>query len=401
MNDKYNIHSHIFTGKCAPKDFLQIGLNLGDGVSSFLKWLFLTKPVSWLIEKLGSFIHNKTLQFLKIGVMSSQGEVFANLKGTYNNSNYSDIKIVALSIDMDYMTDPNKKPEQDFNSQIEDLYKLKKTYPDTFFPFYSVDPRNPDTIGLKNVKKAIESNAFAGIKLYPPNGFFPFDPRLDGLYKYAEANNIPIMTHCTRGGTYFIGKDVWSIISDNPLSLNPTHPIMDKVIKRIAAYKNASNKAFRENAKACNLFTHPENYLPVLDKYPKLKLCIAHMGGDVEILGDKNPNSKHAKWSQEAMFLEDCTATWYEIIKQEILVNKYPNTFTDISYSLCDSSCMTQLHNDLTNAEIDNKRVLFGTDYFLVTKEDAELKVVAAGENHLKNFFSPMMSENNKRYLFS
>lgn len=401
MNDKYNIHLHIFTGKCAPKDFLQVGLNWGDGASSLLKWLFMTKPVSWLITKFAGLIPNKMLQFLKIGVMASQEEVFVNVKSAYDNSAHSGIKIIALSIDMDYMSDVDKKPAQDFNSQIRDIYKLKKSYPDSFFPFYGVDPRNPDTRNMENIMAALETNAFAGIKLYPPNGFFPFDSRLDKLYEYAETNNIPIMTHCTRGGSYYIGRNVWSVIPDNPSSLNPSHPIMPKIVKRIAAYKNAANKAFRENARACNLFTHPENYLPVLDKYPKLKLCIAHMGGDIEILGAKNPDGKHAKWSKEAMLLEGCNKTWYDIISSEILIADYPNTFTDISYSLCDPKCMTKVFNDLSNNKINQARVLFGTDYFMVAKEDAELKVVATGESHLKQYFPPMMSENSKRYLFS
>jgi len=400
MNDIYNIHSHIFTGKCAPKDFLQVGAKLGDGASSFLKWLILTKPVSWIIVKLGNLIPKRILQFLKIGVMASQEEVFLDLKGAYDNSQYSGIKIVALTIDMDYMSDPDKKPEKDFNSQIQDVYKLKKTYPNILFPFYGVDPRNPDIKNLQNLKKALESKTFAGIKLYPPNGFFPFDIRLDSLYKYAEENNIPIMTHCTRGGSYYIGKNVWSVIPDNPTSLNPTHHLMPIITARIAAYKNASDKSFRENARACNLFTHPENYIPVLDKYPNLKLCIAHLGGDIEILGLKNPDAKSAKLFQTAKDIEGNTKSWYDIIKQDILIEKYPNTFTDISYSLCDENCMKQLSSDLINNLIDQKRVLFGTDYFMVAKENAELKVVAVGENNLKVYFPDLMSKNNQSYLF-
>ncbi|KAF2078708.1 amidohydrolase family protein [Flavobacterium sharifuzzamanii] len=400
MNDIYNIHSHIFTGKCAPKDFLQVGAKLGDGASSFLKWLILTRPVSWIIVKLGNLIPKRILQFLKIGVMASQEEVFLDLKGAYDNSQYSGIKIVALTIDMDYMSDPDKKPEKDFNSQIQDVYKLKKTYPNILFPFYGVDPRNPDIKNLQNLKRALESKTFAGIKLYPPNGFFPFDIRLDSLYKYAEENNIPIMTHCTRGGSYYIGKNVWSVIPDNPTSLNPTHPLMPIITARIAAYKNASDKSFRENARACNLFTHPENYIPVLDKYPNLKLCIAHLGGDIEILGLKNPDAKSAKLFQTAKDIEGNTKSWYDIIKQDILIEKYPNTFTDISYSLCDENCMKQLSSDLINNLIDQKRVLFGTDYFMVAKENAELKVVAVGENNLKVYFPDLMSKNNQSYLF-
>lgn len=400
MNDIYNIHSHIFTGKCAPKDFLQVAAKLGDGASTFLKWLILTRPVSWLITKLGNLIPKRILQFLKIGVMASQEEVFLDLKGAYDNSEYSGIKIVALTIDMDYMSDPDKKPEKDFNSQIQDIYKLKKTYPNTLFPFYGIDPRNPDTKNLENLKKAIESKTFVGIKLYPANGFFPFDARLDNVYQYAEKNNIPVMTHCTRGGSYYLGKNVWSVIPDNPTSVNPSHPLMPIITARIAAYKKASDKTFRENARACNLFSHPENYIPVLDKYPKLKLCIAHMGGDIEILGVKNPDAKSAKLFEAARILEGNQTSWYDIIKQKILIEKYPNTFTDISYSLCDENCMLQLSSDLKNSLILPERVLFGTDYFMVAKENAELKVVAVGQKNLGGHFPQFMSANNKRYLF-
>ncbi|SEO01555.1 Predicted metal-dependent hydrolase, TIM-barrel fold [Flavobacterium sp. CF108] len=400
MNDIYNIHSHIFTGKCAPKDFLQVAAKLGDGASTFLKWLILTRPISWLITKLGNLIPKRILQFLKIGVMASQKEVFLDLKGAYDNSEYSGIKIVALTIDMDYMSDPNKKPEKDFNSQIQDIYKLKKEYPNDLFPFYGIDPRNPDIKNLENLKKAIESKTFVGIKLYPANGFFPFDARLDSLYQYAEKNNIPVMTHCTRGGSYYLGKNVWSVIPDDPTSVNPSHPLMLEIRNRISKYKNASDKSFRENARACNLFSHPENYIPVLDKYPKLKLCIAHMGGDIEILGVKNPDAKSAKLYQAAKNLEGNLTSWYDIIKQKILIEKYPNAFTDISYSLCDENCMIQLSSDLKNGLILPERVLFGTDYFMVAKENAELKVVAVGQKNLSGYFPQFMSDNNKRYLF-
>lgn len=399
MENRYNIHTHIFTGNCAPKDFLQVGLKLGDGFSSFLKWLFLTKPVSWLIEKLGSVLPNKTLQFLKIGVMGSQTEVFGYLRNAYSQSAYSDIKFIALTIDMDYMTEPKRRPNTDFNAQIQEVLKIKKTWPNDVFPFYGIDPRNPDTLSLSRVKTALESGAFSGIKLYPPNGFFPFDPRLEAVYQYAQTHKIPIMTHCTRGGSYYIGKDVWPLIPSNPQSFNPNHPIMTKINARIAAYKKASNKDYQKNERACNLFTHPENYLPVLDKFPNLKLCIAHMGGDIEILGPQNRNRKHAQWSNEAMLLEGNSRTWYEIIKQDILAN-YTRTYTDISYSLCDADCMKILAQDLQNQTIDPNRVLFGTDYFMVTKEDAELKVTETAHKALSNHLSNLMSQNNERYLF-
>lgn len=399
MKTKYNIHTHIFTGQCAPKDFLQVGISLGDGFSVFLKRLFLTQPVSWLIRKLGSRLHNKTLQFLKIGVMASQREVFDSLREQYAHSAYSDMKYIALTLDMDYMTDATRRPNVDFNAQLQEMLKIKKTFPDLVFPFYGIDPRNPATVTMTALRTALESGAFSGIKLYPPNGFFPFDPRLDAVYAYAEAHSIPIMTHCTRGGSYYIGERVWDLLPDQPASLNPTHPVMAKVVARIQAYKTAADKHYQKAAYACNLFTHPENYVPVLAKYPKLKLCIAHLGGDVEILGGQNPNTKRAQWSVTAMGLEGSSTTWYELIKTEILA-AYPNTYTDISYSLCDAACMQVLQRDLANGSIPSDRVLFGTDYFMVTKENSELNVTTVAAQTLGEQLEPLMTSNNARYLF-
>ncbi|MCZ8145826.1 amidohydrolase family protein [Flavobacterium sp.] len=400
MEPKYNIHTHIFTGKCAPKDFLQVALPLGDGVSVFLKWLFVTRPVSWLIKRLGGRVHNRMVQFLKIGVMTSQQEIFETLCDKYQNSPYSDLKFIALTIDMNYMTDTKNKPYIDFQAQLQEVLEIKKAYPAQIFPFYGVDPRNSATVSLLPVQRALESGAFSGLKLYPPNGFFPFDPRLDALYRYAEEKGIPIMTHCTRGGSYYLGENVLALLPDVPPSLNDSHPIMPKVVERIKAYKNASDKAFRKAAYACNLFTHPENYLPVLDKYPRLKLCIAHMGGDIEILGPTNANRKHAQRCVTAMHLEGSTDTWYGLIKSKLLIPAYPNTYTDISYSLCDAACMAVLQSDLAKGEIPRDRVLFGTDYFMVTKENSELTVTAIAQQALKADFVPMMTVNNARYLF-
>ena len=399
MNDRYNVHLHIFTGNCAPKDFLQVGLNLGDGMSRILKWLFMSRPIAWVITRLGGAISNKKLQFLKIGVMATQGKVFENIMDAYSQSQYSDIRFVALSIDMGYMTDGKNLPNQNFNSQLQEIVKLKKMYPDKLFPFYGIDPRNPDTLHFENLKTQLESKTFSGIKLYPPNGFFPFDPRLDALYQYAESNNIPIMTHCTRGGSYYIGKDVWSIIPDNPPSLNPNHPVMNKVRSRIAAYKKPSLSGFDTNKRICNLFSHPENYLPVLEKYPKLHLCIAHMGGDIEILGSGHHDSKLAKLYNDCLKLESGTMSWYDIIKQQILTDDYPNTFTDISYSIADKACMVKVREDILSNKIGVERILFGTDYFMVEQENEEMKVVATGEKELTAYFPDLMSGNIQRYL--
>lgn len=398
MTNRFNTHIHVFNGQCAPKDFLQVGLSVGDGISTFAKWLIQTKPVSWVIVKLGYLIPTKMLQFLKIGVMASQEEVLQYVLDNYKQSHYADVKFIPLTLDMDYMTDSKNRPNQDYKSQIYEMTQLKKTYPNSIFPFYSMDPRNQESMQLKEFKHLYETNTFSGLKLYPPNGFFPFDPRLDPIYEYAVTHNIPIMTHCTRGGSYFIGKKVWSLIPDVPPSLNPSHPEMQVIYKRIAAYKNTTDTFFKENGRICNLFSHPSNYLPVLDKYPTLKLCIAHLGGDVEVLGSKNKNAKQLKIHTKSTQLEENATSWYHFILEHI-ITPYPNTYTDISYTLSDTACMKVLYNDLQDGKVNPERLLFGTDYFMIQKEFTELEAIGTAENELKQYFEAMMGSNNFTYL--
>lgn len=400
MSDIYNAHTHIFTGNCAPKDFLQVGLKMGDGGSRLLKWLFMTRPVSWIINNSSGLITNKQLQFLKIGVMSTQAEVLKELFRNYEGSAYSNIKIISLSIDMDYMTDPRNKPLQDFNAQVAEVVKLKKTYPDRLFPFYGIDPRNPETLHPQKLKDYISSGVFAGIKLYPAKGFFPFDERMDAVYKFASENNVPVMTHCTRSGSYFIGKDVWPLIPAEPSTLNPGSPAMNGIRQRIAAYKSSSNKEHRENKRACNLFTHPENYIPVLEKYPRLRLCLAHLGGVTEILGHDNPDAKERNQFKEMLALEGGANSYYEIIRDRVL-REYPNTFSDISYSLSSKEAMHKVAKDIGSGLLNSDRILFGTDYFMVQQENSELNVVNVAQQAFGNVFNQMMSANVKRYLFT
>ena len=44
------------------------------------------------------------------------------------------------------------------------------------------------------------------LRYTPALGYYPFDPLLLPLWKYAEQNNLPILTHCVRGPMYYRGN---------------------------------------------------------------------------------------------------------------------------------------------------------------------------------------------------
>ncbi len=97
----------------------------------------------------------------------------------------------------------------------------RKTTPEVH-PFVFVDPRRMEEDGERFFKYRIDNNQvvledcfirtfiedhhFAGFKIYPALGYYPFDERLLPLWKYAADNGIPIMTHCIRGVIYYRGK---------------------------------------------------------------------------------------------------------------------------------------------------------------------------------------------------
>lgn len=400
MEDIYNTHLHTFTGNHAPKDFLQVGItSMGDGIAKLSKKIIMLAPIKWLIKKSSAVIPNKKLQFVSIGIMKSQIEIFQDLLASYDKSAWTNMKMVALTIDMDYMTDAANAPSYRFKSQIEEMLNLKKSYPNRIFPFLGIDPANIEFTNAENIKYYFLNKIFVGIKIYPANGFFPFDPRLDAVYKFASDNNIPIMTHCTRTGSFNLSKNIVVNTPLQPASLNATSSAMNDIYQRILKYKNTTIAEFQTAARFCNIFSHPQNYIPVLEKYPNLKLCLAHLGGSSEIMGDIAENDTRDLFNSIKRF-EESSASFYEFIKNNILP-KFTNTYADISYSLSNTTVLNIINNDLNTGALPIDRILFGTDYYMVAQEDEEIKIVNNARNILYRYFLQLTGINNRRYLYS
>lgn len=399
MKRYYNAHIHVFNGNCAPKDFLQVGVKLGDGMAAFVKGVVSKPPFNRWIHKLASSRLKKKIEFIDIGVMSSQREIFQNILSKYDGSEFTQMRFIALTIDMDYMTDEKNKPYQNFLAQISEVVELKKHYPDRIFPFLGIDPRNPLLMDDNWLIQNLKSNVFSGIKIYPAKGFFPFDERLDKVYKYAASNNIPIMTHCTRSGSYYIGKNPMHLVPDKFDHLDDNDETVQRIYSRIKKYKLAFEGRKMDNSFFCNVFSHPENYLPVLKKYPNLTLCLAHLGGVGEILGDRCKELKTRIRYKKMSALESATETWYQFIMSKLMTEDYPNVYSDISYSLSSIEAMQAVFKDLEQGKLKKDRIMFGTDFFMISQEGDEIEIVKKAQVELKHHFSEMMCENVERYL--
>jgi hypothetical protein len=159
----------------------------------------------------------------------------------------------------------------------------------------------------------MRSNFFAGIKLYPPIGFDPW-PAADGatgerakvehLYEFCCANQIPVTVHCSDGGF--------------------------------------------ELDKQAHEFSCPERWSQVFaqKKYETLKLNFAHFG--------KQSKKKLLFFSRNE---------WREGILR--LVRDYPNIYTDLSYIGVDDEHYKMLGEIYKSNPRIAERLLFGSDFMI------------------------------------
>lgn len=396
-----NIHSHIFTGKCAPDYFFRMVLpswadRWADEIKYFLEKRWMRKLIKALARRRGNSQLLRYLQFIEVGTQSSQEEVFTSMKLAYSGLG-GDVRFVALTLNMDHMdTKPSRHARID--DQLTEVERVRSHFPDVFFPFVGVDPRHKQGADLLTwVRGKIERRAFFGIKLYPSIGFFPFDPALDQLYDWAEQEQVPIMTHCTRSGTFYTGAMADVLPSLTPPSLNPTAREMPSILDRIRRFKE-ERFTWNDGKYGCNIFLHPENYRPVLHKYPDLKICFAHFGGDDEMLPHKFRQPLREKGIDPT--------NWHQLVKEtmELLDGSgqllYPNVYTDISYTLSNPEVYTLL-NTYMSGPLAN-RILFGTDFFMTLREDPEATLVQRAMSLLQgDYFQRMAAVNNTNYLRS
>lgn len=321
MGNIYNCHTHVFTSQVVPKKFLPLG------VLRFLAKHRLFKKLGRLLSKIIPWadvdIFNRFAAIVDIGSQTTSLDIFRWLHGLYPEGT----KFVGLSMDMAYMKAGDVP--QKFENQLDELAAIKNGYPDQFFPFICADPRRPNISDI--VKTYIEKHDFQGIKIYPPLGYYPFDEGLYPVYEYAEANSVPIISHCCSGVVNFRG----SITQDMLI-----HPRTGEKLKR------KDKKSFAD------YFVHPKNYEYVLKDFPHLKICLAHFGG-----GREWKDYLSTSWK------EDDEKCWFSIILD--LIKNHENVYADVSYILADVSLISLLQVILKDPKVRPK-VLYGSDFYMV-----------------------------------
>lgn len=423
-------------------------------------WGFLTlvvKPLGYLPDvKTLEFI-KRYLKIAKIANYKSQRTAFNKLYKMYPPGS----KFVVLPMDMEYM---NRTRPRSYLEQLDEIIDMKTSVNENYrnlIPFLFVDPRRireqknqrgklffeyelvGDNVHLKDclVKDFLEKDDanprtghFRGIKIYPALGYHVFDEDLLPLWLYCVQKGIPITSHCIKGTIFYRRsmKNEWF-----------RHPVFkDEKGESMAMYA-------KDNFELQKNFTHPLNYLVLLEplfladlvknasdeikklfgynpadhtlerNLSKLKINLAHYGGDDQ--WEKHLESDRLEEAQELVEMPETgirmfskqsdpsvidkakpanlwnKVDWYAIISSLML--QYENVYADISYILHTPEISELLNWTLKNPNLC-KKVLFGTDYYVVRNHKSEKELYAEIFNDLEDLQLDMIAiENPNSFL--
>ena len=403
-----NSHVHIFTIHHTPS-FIRHLQNLAG--------FFLVGPVVAILDFINirfDFI-DRAIKLFNAVAKKSQRDLMDIIRSHYPKKT----KYVILTLDMEYMKGGKSKKNYSYLDQLKNIAQLKanKKFKDVIFPFISVDPNREKADKL--VKYYIRKCGYQGIKLYPQTGYFPFpfpyqiykngvkvtrgnvvksksyEERLSKIFKFAEENNVPIISHCNPGGLRGYKRQY------------NKHPVTGDPI------------GFSRKSQTYNL-AHPMNYYYLLEQFPDLKICLAHFGGfpdwkrhlkepleeygsssisaygkdqiDHYKFNKKNFKHGHRKfvdpvWNPSSYKVED--NTWINVIKTLMTNKKFPNIYADISYNCYDFETISYL-NMLLDDPVLCSKIIFGTDFHVVRLQRSEkeyslgLRVLLGEEKYRK-----------------
>jgi uncharacterized protein len=351
----YNCHIHTFREKDIPRKYLPLGL------VRILATTFGFRTIGAFLNLLNPLTTNdqfkKYIKFIEIGRYKEQKEIFEECQKFYPVNS----KFIVLSMDMAYMN-AGKVPRP-FMDQLKELAELKRVYPGFVLPFVHLDPRRPGMMDI--LKTCVEEWDFAGIKLYPSLGYFPYDARLYPVYEYAEAHDLPVISHCSPfNPTYNKGwpSEIKALLASSKIPLD----------------LNTNNRR-----KLCANFAHPLNYKYVLDDFKKLRICLAHFGSDYY-------------WNQFIDFPEN-KGGWFYVIHN--MLGEYKNLYSDISFTMNERRFFPLLKILLSESKIRDQ-ILFGSDYYMVESKSTERWFGLELRGYLgENDFRTIAYDNPKRFL--
>ena len=241
-----------------------------------------------------------------------------------------------------------------YRKHLQDLEALAMKYPGQVHPFLAVDPRRIGIMKLVEMKINKGKGIFRGVKIYPPLGYLPTHPNLEPIFDYCEKYDIPITLHCSPGGMQNFRETnyVRSWTGDNHWE---------------------DFKSLFGN-KSC-FYTAPEKWLPILTRWPNLRINFAHFGGGDQLALNETD------WMKS-------------IIK---MIGQHRQVYTDISYHT-KKELPGKILEIIGQNECLTEKVMFGTDYIMIMM-DAKLGGLAKYFDLYSPFPDNLLCDNAKRFL--
>ena len=317
----YNCHIHTFTAEDVPERFLPLALV--KILKTKIGFICMSKLLRGIIPFSDKDMFDRYVRFIKISRLGDQDKIFEECKKYYPD----DTRFIVLAMDMAYMG--AGQVSRNYEKQLEKLGELAKK--ENILPFMHVDPRRKNVLEL--LKYCVEKLNFKGIKLYPPLGYFPYDDRLDPIYEYCEEKNLPVLVHCS---------------PYNPVRFKGKKTELIELLKKSKKPIETKGKNRRQ---LCKYFTDPDNYLYVVEKYKKLRICLAHFGSEY--------------YWKKYIFKPGDENNWMIKVKNLVSSDRYNNFFTDISFTVNKEVYFSLLKILLSDKKIRQK-VLFGSDFYMV-----------------------------------
>ncbi|MFC2161579.1 amidohydrolase family protein [Acidobacteriota bacterium] len=314
-----NVHSHQINQNCLPKCIM-------SQQSRLPVWLLK----SGILDILGG---RHARAFFRLMKSKDLREVAATQILHMDGAETIDYSIV-LTLDFKFAPQTAQINEDCYTQIIKQTAEACAQFPFRFFPFFCYDPRRKEAREL--LEEAVSNFGYVGIKMYPATGFDPrpykdasleapppgvsIKDNLMALYEFAGENNLPIITHCSPGGSY----------------------------KCLVDRKNKYKTVWR--------FTEPSNFLEIARTYG-LHICFAHMGGRVD---HRIQKEMATQWHNQIINLIRHADRW------ESRGRFYADQSYGISHVI-NKKRKRRLHIEDTKRHLgntsENKYLLFGTDW--------------------------------------
>ncbi|MCB9495818.1 MAG: amidohydrolase family protein [Fibrobacteria bacterium] len=329
-----------------------------------------------------------------------------------------------------WMSEENAVAYEPWKKQRDAHVGLSNTWQNPqLLPFYHFDPRRytPQAKEAESAKwdlrkafsQPIQANpkndSFFGYKLYTSLGWAPMDPYLrdplEAFYAHCVENEIPVLNHGTPAGYYTHDRRFYFdlLMQGGKVIEGSMDEFQENWLSRFAheipgpdGVKFAPKAMNEPNQEPDHLYWFTHHYVsarswkPVLERFPTLKICLAHFGDSDHLKSDSwnDRKGREPKGTLRDLQLAfdgnkiDPSRTHRFLQDMLDLIQPDNQVFVDLSYVILTEKNTKSFQNLFEwargNKPILLERILWGTDWPLIAKQDPVTS--ATGGNMLHRY---------------